>query len=106
MNKILIDRAEQQVPLKDPIFPWSESTAYRHCKRAAEKAGIDCAPHAFRAAAATMLKSDGLEDREVAEFLRHKTITMVQVYDHRYREANRKTKNCLENFSVKLKKSG
>jgi len=104
LQEILVDRIEHGVSSKAPLFPWSESTAYRHCKRAAENAGIECAPHAFRAAAATLLKLDGLEDREVAEFLRHKTLTMVKFYDHRFREASQKTKQSLEKFFTKKKK--
>lgn len=41
------------------------------------------APHAARATAATLLKAKGVDDRDVAKFLRHSSTAMVQVYDKR-----------------------
>ncbi|CAB4220280.1 XerC Integrase [uncultured Caudovirales phage] len=40
-------------------------------------------PHSARATAATYLKSQGIQDRDVAAFLRHTTTAMVEVYDKR-----------------------
>lgn len=45
------------------------------------------APHSARATFATMLKSDGYEDREVARALRHSTTFQVELYDKRHLSA-------------------
>lgn len=105
LKKVLADRTKEGISIQQPIFPWSESTAYRIFKRVSREAGIDCAPHSFRAAAATVLKESGEEDRSVADFLRHKTTTMVSVYDHRHKKARAKTKRAIENFFKICEKS-
>lgn len=61
------------------------NTIYRIFKRYFGAIGVTAAPHAARASAATMLKDQGYEDRDVARFLRHSTTTMVAVYDKRKR---------------------
>lgn len=63
--------------------PLSDSSIARLYKRYLRKLGIDAAPHSARATAATLLKSNGVDDRDVALFLRHSTTRMVQVYDKR-----------------------
>lgn len=64
----------------------SDATIYRTYKRYLAKVGLkDYAPHSARATAATWLKTEGVEDRDVAAFLRHTTVQMVQTYDKRLR---------------------
>ena len=94
---------DRKVRATEKVFPWSEKTAYRIFRNRCLNVGINASPHSFRAAAATYLKEQGEEDRSVADFLRHKTTHMVQVYDHRARKAQAKTKQCLENFMSKKK---
>lgn len=80
-----------------PLFPFyslegvargrlSKETMRRRFKRFAREVGIGpVSPHAARATAATLLKSQGIEDRDVAAFLRHTSTTMVETYDKRVR---------------------
>lgn len=49
-----------------------------------EQVGLEgYAPHSARATAATALLQSGATDREVRDFLRHRTTGMVEVYDKR-----------------------
>ena len=81
-------------PQRDfPLFPtWeqgeqrmSASTLARRFKAYCAEVGIDAAPHAARATAASYLKYLGYHDEDVAFFLRHKTSQMVRIYDKRVR---------------------
>lgn len=64
----------------------SDSTIVRLYRRYTAAVGISgAACHSARATAATALKTQGYEDRDVARFLRHSTETMVRVYDKRAR---------------------
>lgn len=56
----------------------SQSTIYRIYRES-----VGAAPHSARATFATKLKSQGIEDRMVAEALGHGSIKQVQVYDKR-----------------------
>lgn len=96
--KKVLDDLKKSKQINGPLFSWSEKTAYRIFRNACLDCGINASPHSFRAAAATLLKEQGEEDRTVANFLRHKTTHMVQVYDHRARKALAKTNKCLEDF--------
>lgn len=61
-------------------------TVRRIYQRHTEAVGLGkVSPHSARATAATWLKSQGYEDRDVASFLRHTTTGMVEVYDKRSR---------------------
>ncbi len=75
----------------------SERTLARMYKRYAASVGVDgAAPHSARATAVTRLKEMGYEDRDVANFLRHSTETMVRVYDKRGRGPARNPGRMLE----------
>lgn len=64
----------------------SVETVRRIFQRHTEAVGLGkISPHAARATAATWLKTQGYEDRDVAGFLRHTTTQMVEVYDKRSR---------------------
>lgn len=65
--------------------PLSDSTIYRIFKRYVDPYCPGAAPHSARATAVTRLKAMGLDDRDVATFLRHRSINQVQVYDKRIR---------------------
>lgn len=93
----LKQRDEDGAKLSEPMFCFyyndggargriSDTTLKRLYKRYTAEAGIvGAAPHSARATAATALKVQGYEDREVASFLRHSTENMVRVYDKRAR---------------------
>lgn len=75
----------------------AESTLARTYKRYAASVGVEgAAPHSARATAVTRLKEMGYEDRDVANFLRHSTETMVRVYDKRGRGPARNPGRMLE----------
>jgi len=65
--------------------PLSDNGLYRlfreYCLRAG--AGAFLTPHSARATAITKLLTDGYSHREVQEFSRHSSVTMVEVYDKR-----------------------
>lgn len=81
----------------DPLFAFyykdgeargrlSDSSLARLYKRHTRSAGVfGAACHSARATAVTMLKEMGFEDRDCAQFLRHRTTQMVQAYDKRAR---------------------
>jgi len=58
---------------------------YHLFRRSCEKIGLapHYSPHSARATAITKLLADGVPHRQVQEFSRHKSITMVEVYDKR-----------------------
>lgn len=60
-----------------------EKFIYRMFVRALDALGIKAAPHAARASAATFLLESGCRDRDVADFLRHRSTHQVQIYDKR-----------------------
>lgn len=96
-SQLVSQRAGDEAGNDDPLFPFysveglargrlSIETMRRTFKSYAKEVGIGpVAPHAARATAATMLKTDGFEDRDVAAFLRHTSTTMVETYDKRVR---------------------
>jgi len=64
----------------------SNETIRRLYQGYCEQVGIKGAsPHSARATAASVLKAQGVEDRQVADFLRHTGESMVRVYDKRMR---------------------
>jgi integrase/recombinase XerD len=65
--------------------PLSASGVYELFKRYAHSlpGGLFLSPHSARATAITKLLSDGVSYREVKEFSRHGSVTMVEVYDKR-----------------------
>lgn len=96
-SELVSQRAGDGAGNDDPLFPFytvegeargrlSIETMRRTFKRYAKEVGIwGVAPHAARATAATLLKSEGVEDRDVAAFLRHTSTSMVETYDKRVR---------------------
>lgn len=86
----------------------SDSSIIRIFRKHTHKAGIAGAGcHSARATAVTMLKELGYEDRDCAEFLRHSTTQMVQVYDKRGRGPSRNPGRSLEyRVPVDQQKSG
>lgn len=65
--------------------PTSDSGVYKMFKQYCLKAnaGHFLTPHSARATAITKLLVDGLNHREVQEFSRHSSVSMVEVYDKR-----------------------
>ena len=58
----------------------AESTFFRLYRRL-----VGAAPHSARATFASRLRAQGCDERDVAEALRHSTISMVRTYDKRVR---------------------
>ncbi len=62
----------------------ARSTLYKRFKFWAAKVGLhNVSPHSARATAITQLLDQGLNHRDVREFSRHKSISMVETYDKR-----------------------
>jgi integrase/recombinase XerD len=72
------------VPVSRPL---TANGVYRFFKRYAQQSEVDryATPHSARATAITKLLDAGLTHREVLEFSRHQSISMVEVYDKRRR---------------------
>lgn len=96
LGRLMSERRLQGADDIDPLFVANYNglkridgrTIARRFQRICENAGVEgwIAPHSARATAASTLKAMGHEDREVAHFLRHATVDMVQVYDKRSRQ--------------------
>lgn len=63
----------------------TRSTLYKRFKVWARRIGLpaNVSPHSARATAITQLLDAGLSPRDVQEFSRHKSVSMVEVYDKR-----------------------
>jgi len=69
---------------KSTLLGLSSSTIYRTFLRYAKKFGLKhITPHSARATAITILLGNGTSYREVQEFSRHSSISMVEHYDKR-----------------------
>lgn len=75
-------RGELELATNEPI---DDKTLYRYFKKYCRLAGLPTTltPHSARATAVTKLLQDGMSYREVQEFSRHASVTMVEVYDKR-----------------------
>lgn len=81
-SKRVNDREQYLFSMRDGQ-PVEGKTIYRWYRSIMLRYGIDAGPHSARASAVTALKNQGVEDRDVARFLRHRTTHQVQVYDKR-----------------------
>lgn len=105
---LVSQRAGEGASNDDPLFCFyaksgrargrlSVETMRRLYKRYTEKVGLGkIPPHSARATAATLLKTMGFEDRDVAEFLRHSGVAMVKTYDKRIRSPETNAGLCLQ----------
>jgi site-specific recombinase XerD len=92
--RLVSQRKEEGADNSDPLLVFyykdgrergrlSEKTFYLIFRRVMKSIGVKAAPHSARAALATKLKREGVDDRIVAQVLGHATDQMVKVYDHR-----------------------
>jgi integrase len=90
----IIER-ERLAPSTDFLFPSpqtagdkiSDSSVYFLFRKYLREVGLsakDYSPHSARATAITKLLSDGVGHREVQEFSRHASVSMVEWYDKRF----------------------
>jgi integrase len=96
-TELVAQRSGEGATNDDPLFVFysvdggqrdrlAVETLRRMFKRYTTAAGLGSVPpHSARATAATLLKSNGFQDRDVAAFLRHTSTSMVETYDKRIR---------------------
>lgn len=114
-TQLVAQRSGEGATNSDPLFVFysvdgrardrlSVETLRRLYKRYTAAVGLgSIPPHSARATAATLLKSNGVEDRDVAAFLRHTSTAMVETYDKRVRSPDTNAGLTIE-YTVKKKR--